>query len=246
MRASIDKDRDMARSILPSRNREPARAAKAHIKRAARRRCRQACGALAQLGAYGGEDWDARLDLRAYPDAEIRIIVRLRRAGDKLNHFERWAIARTRNLPIDDRLGAMTAVLPGGLIGDHALSHLRQLREINPAAPQFWWNPQLRAAERERAQADLCRRIGRAVRILVEHGGHNELNAAIKRTSVGQVPRPPRRLLAGVHDIDDFVLTITAVDRGGPRLPHELEATMLVSDRLAPGWRNCELLGDDA
>ena len=36
MRASLTKDRDMARSILPCRNRRPARTAKAKIKRAHR------------------------------------------------------------------------------------------------------------------------------------------------------------------------------------------------------------------
>jgi hypothetical protein len=237
MRASIDKDRDMARSILPSKNREAARSAKAHIKRAARRRCHQTCDGLAKLDSYRSVDWDARFDLRAYPDAEIHMVVRWRRAGDKLNHFERWAIARTKGLPIDDRLGSIIAVLPDGLIGDHALSHLRLLAEINPGAPRFWWNPWVGLAERERAEADHCRRIGRAVRVLVEHGGHGELNAAIKQTALGQTPRPQRRLLAGVHDIDDFVSTITAVGHRGPSLPHELEATMLVSDHLVPGWR---------
>jgi hypothetical protein len=83
MRASIGKDRDMARSILPSKNREPARAAKARIKRAARRRARHACNGLANLDRYRRDDWDARLDLRAYPDAEIHWMVRWRRAGDK-------------------------------------------------------------------------------------------------------------------------------------------------------------------
>jgi len=237
MRASIDKDRDMARSILPSRNREAARAGKAHVKRAARHESRQACDGLAQLDVRLSDDWDARLDLRAYPEAEIHYLVRWRRYGDKLNHFERWAIARTKHLPIDDRLGAMTAVLPDGLIGDHALSHLRRLPELNPGARHIWWSPRSRRAEFERAQADLRRLMGRALRILVEQGGHRELNAAIKQTAAGDTPRPQRRLLAGVHDIDDFISTITAVGRGGPTLPHELEATMLVSDRLVPGWQ---------
>jgi hypothetical protein len=149
MRASIDKDRDMARSILPSKNREAARSAKAHLKRAARRRCHRACDGLAKLDSYRSDDWDARFDLRAYPAAEIHLVVRWRRAGDKLNHFERWTIARTKGLPIDDRLGSIIAVLPDGLTGDHALSHLRRLAEINPGAPRFWWNPWVRLAELE-------------------------------------------------------------------------------------------------
>jgi hypothetical protein len=244
MRASIDKDRDMAPSILRSKNREAARAGKTRITRAARRRCRQTCHGLAKLDAHRSDDWDARLDLRAYPHADIPILVRWRRDGDKLNHFERWAIARTKDLPMDDRLGAITAVLPDGLIGDHALSHSHRLAEINP--PQFWSSGQSLVARRERAYADLRRRIAPAVRIRMQHRGHGELNAAIKQTALGQTARPPRRLLAGVHDIDDFVSTITAGGRSGSSHPHELEATMLVSDHLVPGWRNTRLPGDDA
>lgn len=239
MRASIDKDRDMARSILPSKNREAARAGKARVKRAARRGNRQACRGLANLDPCHSDDWDARFDLRAYPEAEINLMVDWRRSGDKLNHFQRWAVARTKHLPLHERFDTMAAVVPDGLIGDHALSHLRWVREINPDSSRWWHREDYdrRKADRERAHAEYCRCVRLAVTNLVERGGHRELNAAIKQTAVGQTPRPERRLLAGVHDIDDFVAAVTAMDGKEPKRPAELRATMLVLDRSLPGWR---------
>jgi hypothetical protein len=131
MRSSATKSRDMARSILPSR----ARSTTAHLaltRRANRRAVGQKLSYIRAGDRGDQENWDERSDLRAYPDIEIGMIVRWRRGADKLNHFERWAVQVTKPLPVEDRLGYMRAMLPGGLIGDHALSHLRRLPELNP------------------------------------------------------------------------------------------------------------------
>lgn len=131
MRSSATKNRDMARSILPSRARSiPARLAL--TRRASRRRVRQGLSSVAR-GHANWDDWDERADRRAYPDIEIAMLVRWRRAADKLNHFERWAVQVTKQMPLEDRIGHMRSVLPGGLVGDHAMSHLRRLPELNPA-----------------------------------------------------------------------------------------------------------------
>jgi len=91
------------------------------VRRAARHSITSDLASLARRGRVNNwdawDDWDEKTDLRAYPDGEIRQLVYCRRAADKLNHFERWAIEVTKHLPLEDRLGHMRAVLPRGLIG---------------------------------------------------------------------------------------------------------------------------------
>ena len=132
MRSSLDKHRDMARSILPSKHRRQAAKAKGVVKRRARYEIRQQLRVLQVHDLSTIDDWDASFNCRAWPDAKISSLVARRRQADKLNHFERWAIAITATLPIEERLGHMAAILPKGLIGDHAISHLVRLPEFDP------------------------------------------------------------------------------------------------------------------
>ena len=229
----------MARSILPSKNREAARKAKRLTKRAYRRTSRRQVADLARRDRIHSDDWDARINLRATADAEIRMIMFYRRQGDKLNHFERWAIARTKYLPLDERLGSMRAVLPKGLIGDHALSHLRRLPQLNPENPDSWWSRHLEnRLAAEQATEQLHQRLKLAVEVMVEQGRHHDLNAVSKKTATGIDPRPVRRLLAGVHDIPAFVADVTSHSRNQAQLPHEYQATLSSADRFVPSWRN--------
>lgn len=210
MRSSATKSRDMARSILPSR----ARSSTAHLtltRRANRRAIGQKLSYIRRGDRADQEDWDARSDLRAYPDVEIAMIVRWRRAADKLNHFERWAVEVTKPLPVEDRLGHMRAMLPGGLIGDHAMSHLRRLPELNPDESNFYsfrfarWR-----AQNDGRQAEARRRIRSLVTMILEAGGHGALNAALKAAALdGDSPR----ILAGIHDVDEFLLHGETHDR---------------------------------
>lgn len=112
-----EKTKQMVRSILPSRWRGAARA-KSRVRRAERRAVR-----MALRGACSDAVPDA-VDLRRDDRVEIGFVVDRRRSADKLNHFIRWARARTEHLPIESRLSAMRALLPKGLIGEHALFHL--------------------------------------------------------------------------------------------------------------------------
>jgi hypothetical protein len=137
MRSSATKSRHMARSILPSR----ARSTTAHLvltRRANRHAITQSLSYIRRGDRADQEDWDERSDLRSYPDKEIAMIVRWRRGADKLNHFERWAVQVTKPLPVEDRLGHMRAMLPAGLVGDHAMSHLRRLPELNPCHMSYY------------------------------------------------------------------------------------------------------------
>jgi hypothetical protein len=130
-----EKSRQMARSILPS-TRRSTDGVKGLIKRAARRAIRQELGRVL-LDPERCE----RIDLCRSPKGEIAALVRDRRAGDKVNPFIRWATAKTRQLRQEDRLSRMRAVLPSGLIGDHALLHLeREEHFCDPARIEGrWW-----------------------------------------------------------------------------------------------------------
>jgi hypothetical protein len=233
MRSSLDKRRDMARSILPSTSRS-ARGDITALKRRNRRLVAR------RLSVSGGppDDWDDHLDAfdeRAYPDAEINQVVGWRRAADKLNHFERWAVAATRDLPLEERLGALRATLPRGLIGDHAVSHLRALPEIDPvtAARRARWTSQTLRASRARAAAraaaETARRAALLRAVLETPGAHRLLNQVMKAAAH---PDPAGvvhwRTLAGVHDVHAFLADVarcprsqTAFDRflAGPVTP---------------------------
>src|SRR5262249_13876426 len=138
-----EKRRDMARSILPSKNREAARVSLAKVKRAHRHAVHQELGAYAAAHIDTDEDDpDDRgegVDLGAYPDGEIGMIVRRRRGGDKLNHFIRWAIAITGDVPVESRLSTMGGMLDDGLIGRHALTHLAREPALNPVHEHELW-----------------------------------------------------------------------------------------------------------
>lgn len=219
MRASLSKDRDMARSILPSKNRRPARAAKARITRASRHRVRGRLQSVASRGDI--DEWDERFDLREDTTIDVRMAVRHRRGGDKLNHFERWAVATTRDIRPDDRLSNLRARLPENLIGWHAMSHLERRPELNPALQTSYWRwnwEQRRRAQRE-AVLQERRQLEDAVRAFVERGGHKALNSAMKavvQRADGTYDRPPH-LLRDVRYVDAFV--------GGLYLPSRRDHT---------------------
>jgi hypothetical protein len=211
MRSSATKSRDMARSILPSR----ARSTSAHLaltRRANRHAIGQRLSYIRRGARADHEDWDERSDLRAYPDTQIATIVGWRRGADKLNHFERWAVQATKPLPVADRLGHMRARLPGGLIGDHAMSHLRRLPELNPDRVNDYSLRSARwRAQYARWQAEERERILRLVTMMLEAGGHGALNSAVKAAAYeGERPRT----LAGIHDVEAFVSYVWAQERG--------------------------------
>src|SRR5688500_19976832 len=108
-----EKLQDMIRSILPCKNRETARKAKALETREVRRTVRN----------------DLRhVDFEMTPvdltrDADQWENVSDRRAGDKLNHFMRWCRAITKGMTAEEALAYVRRILPRNLIGDHAYFH---------------------------------------------------------------------------------------------------------------------------
>lgn len=207
---------EMARSVLPSTSRQHAREALAAVRRTSRR-------AIARdLRRYTGAAEDATdrydhdgLDLARYPNDEIKEIVCDRRSADKLGSFQRWAVETTRHLPVEERLEAVRDVLPRDLIGRHALSHVRAMKEFRWMDHDYWWwgrdTAADDAAERERVVV--------VVRRLLAQGRHREVNATMRANAGASpwYPDPPGpgwqrdrhggwyRALSGAHDVETFV-----------------------------------------
>lgn len=135
---------EMARSVLPSTSRKHARDSLAAARRSGRRAV--ATDLRRYLGAADGavdRYHDDGLDVTRYPSAAIKEVVCDRRDADKLGSFQRWAVESTRDLPVEDRLAALRDILPDNLIGRHALSHLRGMREFRWMDHEFWfWHGQ--------------------------------------------------------------------------------------------------------
>jgi hypothetical protein len=195
-----EKQREMARSILPSNSRRSAAADLAAIKRRHRRALRRE---LAALSYCSGEVTIERLDAVAvppYPDHEIREVVRERRRADKVGPLMRWAVAVTRDLRNEDRLSRLAAALPTGLIGAHAVSHLEDCSELVIDGPhRRYYNRYLRSS----GLPDKDTLVGRIGEVIAG-GEHGALNRYIKHQSGAG------RLLLGFHDVDSFVEAVLA------------------------------------
>ena len=199
-----DKVREMTRSILPSTSRDAARR-RPMIHRSERHRANAAVRAMVS----DPTTWDEGIDPPDAMQREIAPMVRRRRYADKLNHFERWAVERTRELPAELRLGHLLRVLPPGVIGDHASSHLEDRRELmteEQYALRFPW----RARPYRRARVFLDR--GEAAqllrRLLQLPDAHRALNRALKdlvEYERSQRRELPLRVLLGVHDVLPFL-----------------------------------------
>jgi hypothetical protein len=192
------KAKEMARSILPSRARGVA-AWRARIHRAERRQVSQSLRTLACDPA----EWEDGVELGEEAALELPYLVSRRRGGDKLNHFERWAIERTREVPKEQRLGYLRGLLPRGIIGEHAMVHLKQREElvVHPYRPVYRIARKLLLARGELAV--ILREVlevGDGVRSL-----HQAMNRAVRVDFAGNSVRCAGRRLLGVHDVLPFL-----------------------------------------
>lgn len=198
MRHSLDKTRDMARSILPSRWRG-ASSHRALLHRGERHAVQQGLRALLRDPA----SWDDGVELGEAWPLELRPFVYRRRSADKLNHFERWAMARTRELPLEARLGHLAGVLPSGLIGEHAMVHLKQRPELSVERALRWRRWVRRSLRLERGF------VAELLRALVNvPDGVRALHASLKhaqRSQSAQAVTVPFRPLRGLHDVLPFI-----------------------------------------
>lgn len=188
----------MARSLLPSTWRRAGHA-KQLVKRAGRR-------AVSQLMARMEDDPSAWDDLDGLFDSGQRTlgpIVRRRRSADKVAPFIRWAVKTTAALPKASRLHHLQGVLPKGLIGRHALSHLERLEPFD-RRPRTVWRRTTRLLDRGHV-ANVLRHV------LEVRGGHRFVNEVLARhalidqtTSLPLVRKQVRSLL-GAHDVLAFL-----------------------------------------
>ncbi|RKH56876.1 hypothetical protein [Corallococcus aberystwythensis] len=213
---SDEKVRQMARSLLPSKNREPARKARARIHRAARHEVRQEL-------AMWLRDGDVEADVppcAPWEDTAIHQQVYWRQSGDKVNPFIRWATARTRHLPREARIGHVRGLLPRSVIGEHALGHLERTSAFEDPAEAAWrhiyWRRQ--EARRKAARMDRGEQAQLLRALLQEPDGHRTFNRYLREryTVTGamndEAPAnrklaklPAHRPLLGVHDVNPFL-----------------------------------------
>jgi hypothetical protein len=119
----------MARSILPSKARKTARQDKQNLNQ------RNRVDIHRKLAPYKGpasdvidsfeddevivDQWVSPKDYPKYDD-----IVYNRRNADKLNHFMRWAACIVKDMEPQEAWDYLKTIVPAGLIGNHALTHL--------------------------------------------------------------------------------------------------------------------------
>lgn len=164
-----NKTRQMARSILPSTRRDFAVKKLKLIRHQNRAATRDALRHL-------DEDWEPTddVDLCWYPTKDIRKVVQERRAADKIRHFERWAVIFTADIPEPDgRLAKMRAILPKGLIGDHAISHLERCAQFERDKHRYGWrsftpSKKLTSEERDARRVRLLQEVCRAGHLFQE------------------------------------------------------------------------------
>jgi hypothetical protein len=129
----------MQRSILPSTARKAARDDKRAVVHVNRRGNTHRMAKYKGPAGYVEDLWDDGERLTYWPGphiADYGEIIWGRRNHDKLAHFETWAYERTKHLRPEDRYSKISGLLPNGVIGNHALSHLDFLKARHPAE---WW-----------------------------------------------------------------------------------------------------------
>ncbi|WXH30462.1 hypothetical protein WA016_04432 [Myxococcus stipitatus] len=209
------KSREMARSLLPSTYREVARKDKAFAKRSARRASRVRISQLSRAPELA-EDC---AELEEDSSVEMKGVVSGRRHADKVHPFIRWAEQKTQGQPRETRLDLMRATLPPGVIGHHALSHLRRVEHFMTAAELAsrdawrarWRNPRLN-------ERGLLAQLLRTLLLLPD--GQKTFNTYLKRACAQEwsleqgrdgrehvVLHGPEklRLLLGTHDVLAFL-----------------------------------------
>lgn len=239
MRNHDEKAREMARSVLPSTRRRVARIDRANTHARERQRVR---AALHDLATHDDPD-DFEGDLTWEARGAISDMVWDRRAADKVAPLMRWA-ERTverepglRDATLEERVAHFRRLLPEGLIGRHALSHLEWVLDDDPHWP---WRPR---AERPATGPTTREKVA----AIVMAGRHGELNRRLRHDASGYYVRhvhvPARclvddehpepgvlvpahtevvhepiatRFLLGAHDIDAFA------KEGEPAAVHEL------------------------
>lgn len=243
-----EKAREMARSLLPSRWRKGARKERALIHRRSRREPK---AALARL-EHEPEGWDERPFPKDTSQRKLGGVVCHRRGADKVNPFIRWATAVTRELPQESRLSHVRGQVPRGVIGEHALEHLKRTEAFeDPVERQrrqaWWWRVRLKTSWLERGeQAQLLRQV---LQVPEGHRTFNRWlryhpNATYYRWGNKVVWAKEVRTLLGVHDVLPFLDTVGRMtrDRRGRQwwVPAEAHRELFhVMERFLRAFKQC-------
>lgn len=138
MRNHGEKHKDMIESVLPSRARKAARQDRRLLHHQARARQRTALAVVA-----AGQD-DEGVDFReGRRKSALKSFVRDRRDADNVGALTRWAAATVRadpalrSAPVREQVAYFAAILPAGLIGRHAVSHIEAALEFGGRS-SFW------------------------------------------------------------------------------------------------------------
>ncbi len=229
MRNHNEKARDMERSVLPSTARKGSRDTRRIIHRRERAHERYLIQQLRRCPDI--EDFDENLTFSDRHRRDIAEMVEDRRSADKVGPLVRWA---ERKIEQDSALAAASfqdrevhfaKLLPPGLIGDHALFHLRWVLDDRPPRwlrvrrdhgsikPDVEMVNEIIAAGRH---GDLNRRIRvsvapfvvRTVRLGPERvidEQHPAPGVLLPHRTVTERRRREVRFLEGAHDVEAFV-----------------------------------------
>jgi len=198
MARSFSKSRQMMRSILPS-NRNHANSANKNKASQQRKRRRKAQALIDNLDEYTVDAPAAEVVTDIKLRRNLKYVVMERRSGDKLAHFQRWAVRLTKNMPRKDRVSYMRSLMPAGTIGEHAIGHLESLSEfknLNDLSSAWYSRYQDDQIATTRKRELRSRRVRDRVRVWVEEGLHSDINAVARAVRID--------VCKGIHDIDAF------------------------------------------
>ncbi len=238
MRNHNEKNRDMARSILPSTARKSAREERAQIHGRERARVRRELDAMRSIADPDDFEGDLTWQARRY----IAEMVYDRRSADKVGPLINWAGRLIERDPVlssataQDREVHFRKILPPGLIGNHAISHLGRVLDDRPR--RWIWDRRRRPARNH----DVA-----IVEAIIAAGYHGDLNrrirAQIDPVVVQKVRLPPERLIDDEHPAPGVLLpwrTVTQTRRRNIRFlagAHDAEA--FVNDADWEAWQSC-------
>ena len=151
-----EKVRQMARSILPSKRSSTSRVILQGIEQSHRAYVRQNIRRI-------DEDWELpdSFDPKCDPQIKVAWEVGERREADKLGHFESWAVSKVKDIPdADARVAHMRAILPDGVIGQHAMGHLRAYEEFH--LERTWYDSPRRYVRQTHAEREAEAKVIRA------------------------------------------------------------------------------------
>jgi len=209
MRNHNEKARDMARSVLPSTARKGARETRTTIHGRERAHERQLLHELRHWSEP--DDFEGDLGVASRHRRDVADMVSDRRAADKVGPLIVWAerlVERNTVLSSatpEDREVYFRTILPPGLIGNHAISHLYWVLDDR----RGHWS-RVRSRTENPRNPDVA-----IVEAIISAGRHGDLNrrlrAELDRVVAHSVRLPPERIIDGEHPAPGVLLPYRGV-----------------------------------